>query len=81
MDLPQSNSFYSILVVVDCFTQMVHFIPCNKSITSEMTTKLFLHHVFHYHGFPKVIIFYCEATLQAIKCEDEVIIDLPSLDR
>ncbi len=51
LDLPQSNSFDSILVVVDHFTKMVHFIPYNKSIIDEKTIKLFLDHVFRYHGF------------------------------
>jgi hypothetical protein len=53
VDLPQSNSFDSILVVVDCLMKMAHFIPYNTSITGEKTAKLFLDHVFHYHGFLK----------------------------
>ncbi len=53
------SSFYdSILVVVDCLTKMVHFIMCTKTIISERTTKLFLDHVFLYHGLSKDIIFY-----------------------
>ncbi len=60
MDLPQINSCDSILVVVDRFKKMVHFIPCNKSITGEKTTKLFLNHVFCYNGFPEDNVFYHE---------------------
>jgi len=30
--------------------KMDHFIPCTKTITSKGTTKLFLDHVFQYHG-------------------------------
>ncbi len=56
MDLPRSNSFESILVVVDCFMKMVHFIPCNKSIVGEKIIILFLDHVFRYHGFLEDII-------------------------
>jgi len=56
VDLPRSNSFDSILVVVDCLMKMAHLIPYNKRITGEKTTKLFLDHVFCYHGFPKDII-------------------------
>jgi hypothetical protein len=59
MDIPQYNSFDSILVVVNCFTKMVHFIPYNKSIISKKTTKLFLDQVFCYHGLPKYIDFNC----------------------
>jgi hypothetical protein len=36
------------------------FIPCNKSIIGEKTTKLFLDHVFCYNGFPKDNVFYHE---------------------
>jgi hypothetical protein len=49
-NLPPSNSYDSILVVVDCLTKMVHFISCTKIIIGEGTTKLFLDHAFRYHG-------------------------------
>jgi hypothetical protein len=58
MDLPRSNSFDSILVVVNHLTKMAHFIPCNKLIISKKTTKLFLDHVFRYHGLHEHVIFY-----------------------
>ncbi len=66
------------------------FIPCNKSIIGEKTTKLFLDHVFCYNGFPKdnvflsqtlVCIQVLEAALRAIMCEGEVIINFPSPDK
>jgi hypothetical protein len=50
MDFPRSNSFVSILVAVNHLAKMVHSIPCNKSIIVEKTIKLFLDHVFCYHG-------------------------------
>ncbi len=37
--LPLSNSFDSILVVVDYLTNMAHFIPCSKSIIGERIAK------------------------------------------
>jgi hypothetical protein len=55
-NIPPSSSYDSILVVVDHLTKMVHFIPCIKTIIGEGTTKLFLDHVFQYHGHPKDII-------------------------
>ncbi len=56
MDLSQSNSFDSILLVVDHLTKMAHFILYKKSIIGQKTTKLFLDHVFHYHGFLENIV-------------------------
>jgi len=57
IDLPFFVSFDSILVVVDRSTKMVHFIPCNKTITNKKTTKLFFNHVFWYHGPFENIVF------------------------
>jgi hypothetical protein len=37
--------------------KMTHFIPCTKTITNERTSKLFLDHVFQYHGFLEDIVF------------------------
>jgi hypothetical protein len=33
-------------MVVDRFMKMAHFIPCNKSTTSEKMAKIFFDHVF-----------------------------------
>jgi hypothetical protein len=52
--------FDSILVVVNRFTNMAHFIPSNKLISGEKTVELFFDHVFHYHGLFEDIVFYCE---------------------
>jgi hypothetical protein len=60
IDLPPFNSYDFVLVVVDHLMKMVHFILCTKKITSKRTTKLFLDHVFWYHGLLKDIIFYHE---------------------
>jgi glycosylphosphatidylinositol phospholipase D len=56
IDLSSSNSYDSILVVVDFLTNMAHFIPYTKTINDEGTTKLFLDHVFRYQGLPENII-------------------------
>jgi hypothetical protein len=55
-DLPSSNFYDSILVVVDHLMKIIHFIMCTKTITSERVAKLFLDHVFWYHCFLKDII-------------------------
>lgn len=50
VELPLSQGFDSILVVMDWFTKMAHFIPTTKTITGEGTAKLFLQHIYRYHG-------------------------------
>jgi len=57
VDLPKSKSFDSIFVVVDHLTKMAHFVPCNKTITSKETARLFLENVYKYHGLLDDIIF------------------------
>jgi hypothetical protein len=39
-----------------CYIVMVHFIPYTKTIIGKRTTKLFLDHVFQYHGLLENII-------------------------
>jgi hypothetical protein len=36
---------------------MTHFIPYNKTITKERTAKLFIDHIYRYHGQPEDIVF------------------------
>uniref|UniRef100_A0A803TJ20 Gypsy retrotransposon integrase-like protein 1 n=1 Tax=Anolis carolinensis TaxID=28377 RepID=A0A803TJ20_ANOCA len=55
-DLPPSLGFTTILVVVDLFTKMAHFIPCEGLPTAKETTDLFLQHVFRLHGLPKSLV-------------------------
>uniref|UniRef100_A0A670ILS5 Gypsy retrotransposon integrase-like protein 1 n=1 Tax=Podarcis muralis TaxID=64176 RepID=A0A670ILS5_PODMU len=55
-DLPSSRGKTAVLVVVDLFTKMAHFIPCAKVATAEQTAKLFIDHVFKVHGLPRSIL-------------------------
>jgi hypothetical protein len=55
-DLPNSEGFDSILVVIDRFTKMGHFIPCRKTITAPELAKLFLTNIFRLHGLPLDIV-------------------------
>jgi hypothetical protein len=55
-DLSSSKAFDSIFVVVDRLTKMVHFMPCNKTVTGEETAILFMDNIYKYHGFPDDII-------------------------
>jgi hypothetical protein len=57
MDLPPSNKFDSILMIVDqgC-SKAAKFIPCNKTIDGQEVAGLYLMHLFPWFGIPKRII-------------------------
>src|SRR6266481_4503660 len=50
--LPESSSYTSILVVVDCLSKQSLFIPTYDTITSQQLAQLFVLHVFSKHGVP-----------------------------
>ncbi len=56
INLPPSSGYDAILVVVDRFTKMAHFLPDRKDFTSEDTAQLLLQEVFRHHGLPQQII-------------------------
>ena len=55
-DLPKSEGFDSILVVVNRFSKEVEFIPCAKSTSALDTAKLYLHYIWKHHGLPTGIV-------------------------
>ena len=55
-DLPVCQGYDSICTIVDKFTKMAHFWPCQKSISSNDTALLYIDKVWRLHGFPKRII-------------------------
>ena len=56
-DLPISNGFDSIFIVVDQgLSKGVILMPCNKTITSEETATLYIDNVFIQYGLPDVMI-------------------------
>ena len=50
------QTYDSILVVVDRFTKMSHYIPCRKDITAEGLADIFLREILRLHGVPKSIV-------------------------
>ncbi|MGZ4849762.1 MAG: hypothetical protein ACXV2C_00050 [Candidatus Bathyarchaeia archaeon] len=57
--LPPSDGFDSVLVVVDRFSKMSHFIACNESIDTPKVVTLLIRHVFKLHGLPSTILKPC----------------------
>jgi len=54
-NLPESSGYTKILVVVDRFTKMAHFIPLSKK-DSPTVAKAYLENVWKYHGFPEDVV-------------------------
>jgi len=54
-DLPESESNTIILVVVDRFTKMAHFIPIKKN-DSPTVARAYLENIWKYHGFPEDVV-------------------------
>ena len=55
-ELPKSNGFDNILVIVDKLTKYGIFIPCSTRITEEETARLFFKHVVAQYGLPQQVI-------------------------
>jgi transposase InsO family protein len=55
--LPRTPDYFNyVLVVVDKFSKMAHFIPTTTNVTAEETARLLLEHVVRLHGLPEAII-------------------------
>ena len=55
-DLPTSEGYDTILVVIDWLTKMSHFIPCRNDLKTDQFADLFLKNVVILHELPKDII-------------------------
>lgn len=55
-ELPDSDGFNNILVIVDTLTKYKIFIPCSTKITDIETTQLFFKHVVTHFGLPCQVI-------------------------
>jgi len=55
-DLPKSEGYDTILVVIDRLTKMSHFIPCSKDLDARQFAILFMKEIVRLHGLPHDII-------------------------
>jgi transposase InsO family protein len=55
--LPKTKAGHDAIVVfVDVFSKMVHFVPTKTTATAPETAKLFFDHIFRLHGLPQSIV-------------------------
>jgi len=55
-DLPKSEGYDSILVVIDRLTKMCHFLPCSRDYDARQFANVFMKEIVRLHGLPHDII-------------------------
>ncbi|KAH0614661.1 uncharacterized protein H6S33_000297 [Morchella sextelata] len=55
-DLPESDGYNAILVVVDRLTKMRHLIPTTKEADSKGVVRLYIDNVWKLHGLPETMV-------------------------
>ena len=55
-ELPDSNGFDAIMVVVDTLGKQSHFVPTHTTVTSSGSAKLYLNNVWKLHGLPESMV-------------------------
>ena len=58
-ELPDSNGFNTIMVVVDTLGKRSHFVPTHTTVTSSGSAKLYLDNVWKLHGLPESMVSNC----------------------
>uniref|UniRef100_A0A803KCJ5 Integrase catalytic domain-containing protein n=1 Tax=Xenopus tropicalis TaxID=8364 RepID=A0A803KCJ5_XENTR len=56
VELPKSSEMSTILVVVDRFSKMAHFMPLKKLPSASALAKIYVKEIFRLHGFPSSIV-------------------------
>jgi transposase InsO family protein len=54
--LPACQGYDAVLTVVDRFSKMKHYIPCTKKTKAPDLARLFICHVWRYHGLPRSVV-------------------------
>jgi hypothetical protein len=54
--LPESEGHSQIMVVVDCFLKMAHFIALTETALAKDAVQAFLKEVWKLHALPELII-------------------------
>nr|GEU45446.1 hypothetical protein [Tanacetum cinerariifolium] len=47
----------TIMVVVDGFSKMVHFVPCSKTYDASQVARLYFFEILRLHGMPKTLMY------------------------
>src|SRR5258707_5274941 len=55
-ELPDSEGYNAVLVVVDRLSKWIHAIPTVTSLDSTGVARLFLEHIWHHHGLLEEVI-------------------------
>ena len=55
-ELPESNGYNTILVIVDKLTKYATFIPTNSTVDEEGTAQLFFKNIVTHYGLPRQVI-------------------------
>jgi len=55
-ELPQSQGYNAIMVVVDCLSKCAHAIPMTSDVMASGVAWLFRNHIWKLHGLPEEFI-------------------------
>lgn len=54
--LSQSHGYNYILVIIDLFSKYSHFVALKHPFTALSVAKLFMVHIYHFHGLPTAMV-------------------------